>query len=202
MDRLNSLIAFVLRQLGPVKRTALTHRLWITITGDEQTKRLRKGEVPGETRLEGESEALREFGVGPGEGITLKEFYERSEFKMTLDYYIPHLANALRRVIEQRSELWCIPPVILRKGSTEKILVPAYYEKGLDNSHRFEFLVYRPVPRYFPSQETLFYHLQNLFFITWNFRWRIIDFWLERLLDRRFQGDLANTNDVHNEIRK
>jgi hypothetical protein len=202
IDTLNRLIRFVLQQLGPVKKIALTPRLWITIAGDEQIQGLKNGELPEEIRLEGESEALREFGVGPGAGVTLKEFYELSEFKRTLDYYMPHVANALRRVIEKKIDLWRIPPVKVTKNKSPKVLVPAYYQQGQDNSHTFEFQVYEPLPNYVLGKESAFADLYNLFVVAWHFRWRIVDEWLERLMDLRSRGSWVTESEIRRQIRK
>jgi hypothetical protein len=182
-DTLNRLIEFILKELGPVKKVALTPRLWITISGTDQIEKIKKGEIPPEVRLEGESDALREFGVGPGAGITLGEFYEVSEFKRTLEYYVPHIANALKRFIEKRIEPWRIPAVRVTRQGAPKVLVPAYFEQGQDNSYTFEFLVYEPLPNYVLGKESAFTTLYNLFVLAWQFRWRIVEQWLERMKD-------------------
>ena len=201
-DRLNRLVQFVLQQLGPIQKIALTPRLWITVSGNEQIQMLKNGELPGEIRLEGESEALREFGVGPGAGITLKEFYERSDFKRTLNYYMPHVANALRRVIEKKIDLWRIPPVRVTKNRSPKQLVPAYYRQGQNNSHTVEFQVFEPLPNYILRKESDFTDLYNLFIVAWQFRWRIIEEWLERLMDIRSRGSWVTESETRRQIRK
>jgi hypothetical protein len=201
-DTLKRLIGFILKELGPVKRLALTPRLWVTVSGSEQIEKIKTGEMPPEIRLEGESEALKEFGVGAGAGITLGEFHELSEFKQTLEYYIPHIANALRRIIDKRIELWRIPPVRVTRHGAPKVLVPAYFEKGQDKAYTFEFLVYEPLPNYVLGKESAFATLYNLFVLAWQFRWRIIELWLERLMDLRSMGSRANQKDIYRQIRK
>jgi hypothetical protein len=153
-------------------------------------------------RLEGESEALKDFGVGPGAGVTLKEFYEISEFKRTLDYYIPHVVNALRHVAEKRVDLWRIPPVRVTRHGNPKTLVPAYFELGQDNAYTFEFLVYEPLPDYILTRDSAYSNLFNLFVLTWQFRCRIIEMWLERLLDLASLGQAARKEEVQRQIRK
>ncbi len=201
-DTLNRLIEFILKELGPVKKVALTPRLWITISGTEQIEKIKKGEIPPEVRLEGESDALREFGVGTGAGITLGEFYEVSEFKRTLEYYVPHIANALKRFIEKRIDPWRIPAVRVTRQGAPKVLVPAYFEQGQDNSYTFEFLVYEPLPNYVLGKESAFTTLYNLFVLAWQFRWRIVEQWLERLMDLHSLGGRAIKADIENQIRK
>lgn len=201
-ETLNRLIGFILKELRPVKRLALTPRMWITVSGTEQIEKIKSGEMPGEVRLEGESEALKEFGVGAEAGITLGEFYEISEFKRTLEYYVPHIANALKRVMDKRIEQWCIPPVRVTRHGAPKVLVPAYFEQGQDNAYRFEFLVYEPLPNYALEKESAFATLYNLFVLAWQFRWRIIELWLERLMDLRSLGGRASQADINNQIRK
>lgn len=44
-DTLNRLIEFILKELGPVKKVALTPRLWITISGTEQIEKRKKEEI-------------------------------------------------------------------------------------------------------------------------------------------------------------
>ncbi|MGD9359487.1 MAG: hypothetical protein PVH85_11485 [Desulfobacterales bacterium] len=202
MDTLNRLIEFILKELGPVRRLALTPRMWITVSGIEQIEKINSGELPGEVRLEGEAGALKEFGVGEGAGISLKEFYKLSEFKQTLDYYIPHLANALKRIMDKRIEQWRIPPVRVTKEGAPKVLVPAYFEKGQDNSYRFEFLYHEPLPNYVLRQQSSFATLYNLFVLAWQFRWRIIEQWLERLMDLRSLGSKADQNDFDSQVQK
>ena len=202
MDTLNELIEFILEELGPVKRSALTPRMWITVSGIEQIEKINSGELPGEVRLEGETGALKEFGVGEGAGITLKEFYKLSEFKQTLDYYTPHLANALKRIMDKRMEQWRIPPVRVTREGAPKVLVPAYFEKRQDNNYRFEFLYHEPLPNYVLGQQSAFATLYNLFVLAWQFRWRIIEQWLERLMNLRSLGSMANQNDIDSQVRK
>jgi len=201
-DTLNRLIGFILKELGPVKRLALTPRMWITISGTEQIEKIKAGEIPSEVRLEGESDALKEFGVGAEAGITLGEFFEKSEFKRTLEYYVPHVANALKRVMDKRIEQWRIPPVKVTRHGAPKVLVPAYFEQGQDNAYKFEFLVYEPLPNYALGKESDFATLYNLFVLTWQFRWRIIEQWLERLMDLRSLGSRANPDDIDRQVRK
>lgn len=200
--KLKALIEFILEELGPVKRLALTPRMWITVSGIEQIEQINSGELPGEVRLEGEAGALREFGVGEGAGITLKEFYRRSEFKRTLAYYTPHLANALKRIMDKRIEQWRIPPVRVTREGAPKVLVPAYIEKGRDNTYRFEFLYHEPLPNYVLGQQSAFSTLYNIFVLAWQFRWRIIEQWLERLMDLRSLGNMANQNEIDSQLRK
>ncbi|MGE5253351.1 MAG: toll/interleukin-1 receptor domain-containing protein, partial [Planctomycetaceae bacterium] len=98
-EHLNHLTDFVLNALQPVKREPLSHRCWITLSGDQWFEQLKKGMFVTDAHLAGESEALRQFGIGPGEGISLGDFCGQSEFKRALEYYIPHVTNCLRRII-------------------------------------------------------------------------------------------------------
>jgi len=199
---LKQLKDFVLNALQPVKREPLTPRLWITLSGDEAVEQLKKGMFVAEAHLAGESEALRQFGVGPGAGISLAEFFGRSEFKRTLDYYIPHLTNCLRRIIEGYTDLWIIPPVRVVRDGQPKVLVPAYMEKGLGNKYKFEFLVYQPQPDYDPNAESAFDTLYNLFYLGWSFRARIIEQWFETLMNLHSLGSAAKTEDISRNVSK
>jgi hypothetical protein len=199
---LKQLIDFILNALQPVKREPLSPRLWITLSGDEAVEQLKKDMFVADAHLAGESEALRQFGVGPGAGISLADFYARSEFKRTLDLYIPHLNNCLRRIVEGETDLWIIPPVRLVKDGQPKVLVPAYMEKGLGNKYKFEFVVYQPQPDYDPNAESAFDALYNFFYLGWRFRTRIIEEWLETLIELHSLGPRAETEDIRRKVRK
>jgi hypothetical protein len=199
-ETLNELIQFILKELGPVKRTALTPRLWITLTGPDHIAALESDSLPDDIRLEGESEALREFGVGPGADITLKEFYDISDFKLSLHYYVPHVASALKRVIEKRGDPWPIPPVRLTQDGAPKILVPAYFEKGQENVYKFEFLLYQPGASRRAERSSSFSTLCHLLLLGWQFRERIIDQCLEDLMDLLSLGAHATEDDARRKI--
>jgi hypothetical protein len=201
-ETLNELIEFILAQLGPVKRTALTPRVWITLSGADHMATLEADSLPDDTRLEGESEALREFGVGPGAGVTLKEFYDISDFKLALHYYLPHVASALKRVIDKRREPWPIPPVRLTQDGGAKILVPAYVEKGQGNVYKFEFLVYQPDAGRRAERSSPFTTLCHLFVLGWQFRERIIERCHEELMDLLSLGANATEYDVRRKIHR
>jgi len=193
---LDELINFVLTTLGPVKQTPVSPRLWITFNGEDELEKIMSGSLTDNVRLEGESEALKDFGIGPGGGITLKKFYEESEFKHTLDRYIPHVANCIRRIIRRRSDLWVIPPVRVVKGGQPKVLVPAYFEEGLGNKYKFVFIVYQPRPDYKVDAESSFSTLYNVFVLSWNFRRRIIEEWLETFINLKSLGPRAEHNEI------
>jgi hypothetical protein len=199
---LKELIDFILNALQPVKREPLAPRLWITLNGDEVVEQLKKGMFVGDAHLAGESEALRQFGVGPHGGISLEEFFERSESKRTLDYYIPHLSNCLRRIIAGYPDVWIIPPVRVVRGGQPKVLVPAYMEKGAGNKYKFEFIVYQPQPDYDPNAESAFDTLYNLFYLNWSFRTQIIEKWYDTLQNLHSRGSAAKKEEIRRNISK
>ena len=86
--------------------------------------------LPGEARLSGEAEALKQLGLGSSDEITVADFRERSDFKFALTYYVPHLANCLRRIIENYPDLWIIPPVRLVATNQPKVLVQLMSRRG------------------------------------------------------------------------
>ena len=199
---LDQLIQFILATLQPVKRQPLCPRLWVTLRGPESLEQLKKGRLPAEAHLAGEAEALKQLGLGPGDEITVADFRERSDFKYALDFYVPHLANCLRRIVEEYPDLWVIPPVRLVQGSQAKVLVPAYVDKGLGNSYRFEFLIYQPEPDGDPDADSPFGLLCNLFFLSSTFRKRIIEDWLETFLNLQSLGTHAKAEEVRRKVQK
>ncbi len=199
---LDQLIQFTLTTLKPVKRQALCPRLWVTLRGSDALAQLKQGTLPGEARLSGEAEALKELGLGPGDEITVADFQERSDFKFALSFYVPHLANCLRRIIASYPDLWIIPPVRLVATSQPKVLVPAYVEKGLGEGYRFEFMIYQPEPSAKQQDDSPFGLLCNLFFLASTFRKRIIEDWLETFLNLQSMGPNSSVYDVRRKVQK
>jgi hypothetical protein len=104
--------------------------------------------------------------------------------------------------MDKRIEQWRIPPVRVTREGAPKVLVPAYFEKGRDNTYRFEFLYHEPLPNYVLGQQSAFSTLYNIFVLAWQFRWRIIEQWLDRLMDLRSLGRMANQNEINSQLRK
>ena len=199
---LDNLIQFTLTTLKPVKRQALCPRLWVTLRGSDALAQLKQGTLPGKARLSGEAEALKELGLGPVDEITVADFRERSDFKLALSFYVPHLANCLRRIIASYPDLWIIPPVRLVATSPPKVLVPAYVERGLDEGYRFEFLIYQPEPSAKQQDDCPFDLLCNLFFLASTFRKHIIEDWLETFLNLQSMGPNLSVDDVRRQVQK
>lgn len=200
-EDLDALIKFIITTLGPVEKIPLSPRLWIKFQGEDELKKILSGSLPGNIQLEGESEALKEFGVGLGAGITLKKFYEESEFKHTLDRYIPHVMNCIRRIINRKSDLWVIPPVRVVKGGQPKVLVPAYFEEGLGKKYTFEFIVYQPRPDYRVDADSSFGTLYNVFVLSWHFRRLIIEEWFETFMNLKSLGPRLGDEEISRSFR-
>ena len=192
----------ILGHLDPFKKEPLCPRLWIKLSGQDALNQLKDCTLPGTARLSGEAEALRQVGLGAGDEITVDEFRKRSDFDLTLKLYMPHLANCLRRVIERNPELWVVPPVSLARGVPPKVLVPASFEKGLNDSYRFEFLIYQPEPEVQRPADSSFNMLCNLFVVASTFRRRIIEDWREQFLNLQSLGNTANPDNVRRQVRK
>jgi hypothetical protein len=199
---LGQLRDFVLKSLQPVKREPLCPRLWISLPGPKSLEQLKIGVLPADARLSGEAEALKQIGLSQGEEITVADFRKRSEFQFALSYYLPHLATCLRRIIERYPDLWIIPSISLAKGVPPKVLVPAYVEKGLRDSYRFEFLIYQPEPRVDPAPESQFETLCHLFCLATSFRKRIIGDWRERFLNLKSRGSSVSSEEVRSAVQK
>lgn len=199
---LSQLTEFILKLLQPFKKEALCPRLWITVGGPESLEQLKNGTLPGEARLSGEAEALKQLGLRAGEEITLADFRSRSEFQFALTCYVPHLANCLRRIVERYPDLWVIPPVSLVKGGSPKVLVPAFVEKGMNDSYRFEFLIYQPDPDLNLGADSLFNVLCDLFYLSSMFRSRILEDWRETFMNLQSLGRAASNEELHRKVRK
>ena len=200
-ETLDKLIKSLFILLGPVKREPLSPRLYIHFKGVNDLNEIMNGSLPESVWLEGESDALAALGVGPGKSITLKEFYEESESKQSLKRYMPHVANCIRRIIKRKADLWVIPPIRLLKDSLPKVLIPAYYEEGLDSTYMFAFIVYQPQPDYLAGEESSFSTLYNFLVVTYRFKKRIIDEWLEALMDLRSLSPNIKEDDLSRKFR-
>lgn len=149
--------------------------------------------------LRGETEALRDFGIGPKDGIEYGDFYNQSQYKRTLDYYIPHLINAIRNVVTENYDKIFIPPIRITDSGFARTLVPAYVEKLTDNRTRFEFFSYKPRPSFNAKTPSDYDYLFNFFVVAWRFRWLIINNTLGDLLNKK---DYLINNDNDGEIKK
>ena len=199
---LRTLADTILGCLDPFKTEPLCPRLWIELSGQDALSQLRNCTLPGTARLSGEAEALRQLGLKAGDEITVDEFSRRSEFDLVLKLYAPHLANCMRRVIERYPELWVVPPVTLSRGVPPKVLVPASFEKGLNDSYRFEFLIYQAEPDVQQRVDSSFNLLCHLFVVASTFRRRIIEDWREQFLNLQSLGSAANPDNVRRQVRK
>ena len=197
IDDLKQIKNKILQALNPSSRKSISPRLWIKIN-DKQLELLRRGVVPKDLHLKGESEALREFGIGVAGGVSYQEFYDRSKYKRVLDLYMPHLVEAIQKIIDHDCDYIPIPPVRISQGPYAKTLVPAYIERNFDKSLKIEFLVYQPRASFNVNEQTAPNILFNLIVVAWRFRWMVIDEFLERLLDRKDRVLANNAFEVEN----
>lgn len=193
----------IIMSLKAFMRDTISPRLWLSIK-DEVMQKIRDDDILtkediSRIHLRGETEALRDFGIGPKDGIEYGDFYNQSQYKRTLDYYIPHLINAIRNVVTENYDKIFIPPIRITDSGFARTLVPAYVEKLTDNRTRFEFFSYKPRPSFNAKTPSDYDYLFNFFVVAWRFRWLIINNTLGDLLNKK---DYLINNDNDGEIKK
>lgn len=179
----------IIRSLKAFMRDTISPRFWLTIK-DEVLQKIREENILTEEdkskiHLRGETEALRDFGIGPKGGVEYGDFYNQSQYKRTLDYYFPHLINAVKNISAENYDKIFIPPIMITDKGFARTLVPAYIEKLPDNRTRFEFFSYKPRPSFNVQTPSDYDLLFNFFVVAWRFRWLIINTTLSDLLNKK-----------------
>jgi len=205
-DTLERLTNEIIGSLKALMRDTISPRLWITIT-DELLKKIGEEknittEELSSVHLKGESEALRDFGIGPKEGTDYGTFYKDSKYKRSIDYFVPHLLNAIKNIINEKYDDIFLPPVRVTDSGFARTLVPAYIERLPESKTRFEFFVYKPIPSFDAKNLSAFDYLFNLFVLGWRFRWLIINTTLSDLLNKEnYLKKKAGEEEIRKELK-
>jgi hypothetical protein len=205
-SRLSEIVENIIDSLKAFMRDTISPRLWLTIN-DEELEKIRKvgvlsKEDASKIHVRGETEALRDFGIGPKDGVNYGKFYRKSKYKRALDYYMPHLINAIKNISSEEYDNIFIPPIRITDSGFARTLIPAYIEKLPDNRTRFEFFSYKPRPSFNAKTPSDFDHLFNFFVVAWRFRWLIINTTLSDLLNKKdYLTNSNNLEDIKTELK-
>jgi hypothetical protein len=191
--------------LSAFTRETITPRLWITLSNLLANK-IKKGdrikqEELSDVHLRGESEALKEFGIGPRDGVTFGNFYQDSAYKRSLDFFVPHLIHAIKNILNENFDDVFLPPIRVTDSGYARTLVPAYIEKTTDKQIKIEFFVYKPLASFNVETASPFNTLFNLFVVAWRFRWLVLENNLSELLNQKqFFGNKEMERDIEKNL--
>jgi len=199
-DNLDSIVKKILELLdSQSKKIPLTAHACLTIPAGKIGE-LAQGDIPLDSCITGETDALNQLGIGEKDGIDLEKLLKIAEYKRGLKYFLPILGNVLSEIMSGKRGPWTIPPIRITKEGIAKTMVPSYLEQSINGDLSLNFVVSQPHPNFRINDADHFTRVYHMFIVAWHFRWRVIDKHLETL--NNFKSGKVDKAEIAEEFTK